>query len=361
MKNDTAKTGVLLVNLGTPDSPHIPAVFRYLIEFLTDGRVIDLPWWQRQALVRGLIVPARCRQSARAYQAIWTKQGSPLKTYGYAARDLLQAQLGTNFQVELAMRYQAPALPQAIETLTGPNIERLLVLPLFPQYASATTGSVHQKVMELISRQQVIPEVHFINNFATHPGLIRAFCAVAAPFALDDYDHILFSFHGLPKRHLQKADKANVCFKTADCCACAAPANRQCYAAQCYATTRALTDALNLAPHRYSITFQSRLGKDPWLEPFTGEVIAKLAQQGKKRVLVFCPSFVCDCLETLYEIGIEYAEEFKHAGGERLDVVPGLNAHPVWIEALATLVHDHMDDHACKTGLPEPMLSAQYV
>lgn len=361
LKNDTTKTGVLLVNLGTPDAPTVPAVFRYLVEFLTDGRVIDLPWWQRQALVRGLIVPARCRQSARAYQTIWTEQGSPLKIYGYALRDLLQAQLGSHFQVELAMRYQAPALSHALEAFAKANIERLLVLPLFPQYASATTGSVHQKVMELISRQQVIPEVRFINNFATHPGLIRAFCAAAEPFALDDYDHILFSFHGLPKRQLHKADKGKVCFKTADCCACAAPKNRQCYAAQCHATARALAAALNLAAHRYSIAFQSRLGKEPWLEPFTSEAIDKLAQQEKKRVLVFCPSFVCDCLETLYEIGIEYAEAFKHAGGERLDLVPGLNAHPVWVEALAALVHEHMGSAAPKGGPLEPHAPLLYV
>jgi len=341
-KADKRKTGVLLVNLGTPNSPSVRDVFRYLIEFLTDGRVIDTAWWQRQLLVRGVIVPLRCRQSARAYQTIWTAEGSPLKLYGYAVRDKLQELLGEEFLVELAMRYQEPSLSKVMARLKQAHLDRLVILPLFPQYASATTGSVHQKVMDIISQAQVIPEVTFINNFATDEGLIASFCAAAEPFDLDSYDHILFSFHGLPKRQLHKADKAYKCFKSAQCCDCLTVDNMHCYSAQCYATARALAGALSLAKSRYSISFQSRLGKEPWLEPFTGEVVKQLARQGKKRVLVFCPSFVCDCLETLYEIGIEYAEEFKHAGGELLELVPGLNAHPVWIAALGSLVKKHL-------------------
>lgn len=335
---DKDKIGVLLVNLGTPDSPSVGDVYRYLIEFLTDGRVVDIPWWRRQLLVRGVIVPARCWQSARSYQKIWTKQGSPLKLYGYTVRDKLQEILGKNFMVELAMRYQEPSLTGAIARFKQAHLDRWIVLPLFPQYASATTGSVNQRVMELISKEQVIPEITFINNFAVDEGLIAAFCAVAEPFDLDSYDHILFSFHGLPKRQLYKVDKARICFKNDQCCSCLTADNMYCYSAQCYATAQSLAEALGLDKKRYSLSFQSRLGKEPWLEPFTSEVIQRLARQGNKRVLVFCPSFVCDCLETLYEIGIEYSQEFKHAGGEVLQLVPGLNAHPLWIEALGSLI-----------------------
>jgi ferrochelatase len=341
-RENKKKTGVLLVNLGTPNSASVSDDYHYLIEFLTDGRVIDIPWLQRQLLVRGVIVPSRCRQSARAYQAIWTETGSPLKLYGYAVRDKLQETLGHGFFVELAMRYQEPSLSGAMMRFKQTQLDRLVILPLFPQYASATTGSVHQKVMEIVSKEQVVPEIIFINNFATDEGLIASFCAAAESFHLDSYDHILFSFHGLPKRQLHKADKSDKCFKSNHCCDRQTADNMHCYSAQCYATARALAEALGLTKNRYSISFQSRLGKEPWLEPFTGEVVQQLAKQAKKRVLVFCPSFVCDCLETLYEIGIEYAEEFKHAGGELLELVPGLNDHPVWIEALGSLVKKHL-------------------
>ena len=331
-------TGVLLVNLGTPNSPSNKDVFRYLIEFLTDRRVIDTSWLNRQLLVRGVIVPSRYRQSARFYRAIWTPQGSPLKVYGYQVKDLLQKKLGPNFSVELAMRYQTPSIEEGITRLIKQGVDRLVIFPLFPQYASATTGSVHEKVMEVLSKLETIPEVHFVNNYATHPALIRAFCAVAQPFALESYDHILLSFHGLPERHLLKADQNAHCLKTKDCCKNFSKKNSACYSAQCYATANALTEALGIPPERYSIAFQSRLGKDPWIQPYTSAVIDDLARQGKKNVLVFCPAFVCDCLETIHEIGIEYAEEFKHAGGTRLDLVPGLNADPAWIDALAEMI-----------------------
>lgn len=332
--------GVLLVNLGTPNSPSPKDVYKYLIEFLTDERVIDTSWLKRQLLVRGVIVPSRYRQSAKAYQAIWMPEGSPLKVYGYRVKAALQSRLGDDFRIELAMRYCSPSIPETLDRLKG--VRQLIVLPFFPHYASATTGSVHQKVMEELVTWDIIPETVLISHYETHPGMIQAFCSAAAPYTLSDYDHILFSFHGLPKRLLCKADRNQHCLKTENCCAQLTSINQDCYSAQCHATARSIAKALKINSDRYSISFQSRLGKEPWLEPYTSEVINNFPKQGKKKVLVFCPSFICDCLETTYEIGVEYAQEFKHSGGIQLDLVPGLNEQPQWIDALIDLIKQHI-------------------
>ncbi len=333
------KTGVLLINLGTPDSPTPKDVYRYLIDFLTDGRVIDFPWLQRQLLVRGVIIPRRYKESAKAYKTIWIEKGSPLKIYGEEVAVALQQALGDDFKVVLAMRYRSPSIADGLQRLMNFNVDRLIIFPLFPQYASSTTGSVHQKVMEVIAQWEVIPEILFINNYAAAPSLIDAFCATASNYSMDNYDHILFSFHGLPQRHLKKADRSGkCCLKTKDCCEKLTETNKNCYSAQCHATAHAIAKKLNIAPLKYSISFQSRLGKDPWIEPYTVDTINQLATDGTKRLLVFCPSFVCDCLETIYEIGIEYTENFKHHGGETLDLVPGLNSHPAWIKALKEMI-----------------------
>jgi ferrochelatase len=335
------KTGVLLVNLGTPDSPDPRDVYRYLIEFLTDERVIDGSWLKRQLLVRGVIVPRRYKQSAKSYQEIWTAEGSPLKVYGYRVKNLLQQRLGSQYVTELAMRYQNPSIRESLNRLIENKCQKIIVLPMFPQYASATTGSVHQNIMEIVSEWQNIPEITLIDQFAAHPALIRAFCASASAYNHEDYDHVLFSFHGLPERYLVQADRSGQCCKKSkNCCAVISEKNQECYSAQCYATADGIVNALKLSPERYSFSFQSRLGKEPWLQPYTSEVIARLAKEGKKRVLVFCPSFVCDCLETIHEIGVEYAEEFKQAGGETLDLVPGLNDRAEWIDALVDFVKE---------------------
>lgn len=342
MSDLSIRTGVLLVNLGTPDSPRLGDVHRYLVEFLTDPRVIDRPWLSRQLLVRGMIVPSRVRQSAHSYQQIWTREGSPLKVFGERVRDKLRKRLGGGCFVELAMRYQHPSISEELERMRGYGLNRLLVLPLFPQYASATTGSVHQKVMEEVSRWEVVPEVILANQFATHSGVMRAFCASAASFPIKEYDHILFSFHGLPLKQLVKADMAGHCMRQAGCCQKPKVANNNCYSAQCYATALSIAASLRLDEADYSVAFQSRLGKDPWIQPYMSEVITKLALEGKKKVLVFCPSFVCDCLETTYEIGVEYAAEFKKHGGEKLDLVPGLNDSEPWLEALEEIVRNYL-------------------
>lgn len=335
------KTGVLLVNLGTPDSFHPKDVRRYLVEFLTDARVIDVPWLWRQILVRGVIIPRRYKQSAACYAKVWTAEGSPLSVYSRHVKDELQISLGESYRVELAMRYRKPSIKQALATLLNENLQRLIVLPLFPQYASATSGSVHQKVMEIVKDFPVIPTITFVNKFFDHPAFIEAFSAAGARYPLAEYDHILFSYHGLPERHLVKADRQAWCFQEKGCCEKLCRKNETCYSAQCFATTQAIASKLNLSKERYSLCFQSRLGKDPWLQPYASETIRELAQTGKKKILVFCPSFVCDCLETLYEFGVEYAAEFKHAGGERLDLVRGLNDSKEWIKALQMIVSEY--------------------
>lgn len=331
------KTGVLLVNLGTPLSPAPRHVFRYLNEFLTDGRVIDLPWLKRQLLVRGCIVPLRYRQSAEAYRQLWTTQGSPLLIHGLEVQHKLQVLLGEHFQVSLAMRYQVPSIATALQELKESHIDALIVLPLFPQYASATTGSVHQKVMELLKNWEVIPQLTLINSFADHPAFIQAFVERASPYLAEPYDHVLFSFHGLPEQQIRKADHCGKCLKQG-CCDQLTGGNRLCYKAQCHMTARAIADGLALSSDRYTICFQSRLGKDPWIQPYTSEMIEKCAIEGRKRLLVLCPAFVCDCLETTVEITHEYGQLFKARGGECLQLVEGLNSHPAWIRALHILV-----------------------
>jgi len=334
------KTGVLLVNLGTPDSPRPKDVHKYLVEFLTDGRVVDKPWIFRQLLVRGFIVPLRYRQSAKSYGQIWMKQGSPLMVYSQKVKVLLQEALGCEYIVELAMRYQNPSIGVALKALVERGIEHLIVIPLFPQYASATTGSVHERVLDIVSKYEVIPKLTLIRNFASDPFYIEAVCTIAREYPLKTYDHFLFSFHGLPERHLTKANAG--CLQSQECCG-----NRDetsckgyfgCYKAECLATATAIAKALGIDDSKFSITFQSRLGKEPWLTPFTNETIQKLAMDGKKQLLVFCPSFVSDCLETIHEIGIEYAAEFVKHGGEALHYVKSLNDHPKWIHALEAMV-----------------------
>lgn len=335
--------GILLVNLGTPNSPSPKDVYRYLIEFLTDGRVIDLPWFLRQLLVRGVIVPTRYKQSARSYREIWTTEGSPLMVYSQKLKQNLQTILSSRFHVEIAMRYQQPSIKDGIKALLKKGIDHLFILPLFPQYASATTGSVHEEVMSVLKELLVIPQLTFLNDFATHPAFIDVFQTIGRRYPLNEYDHFLFSFHGLPQRHLKKADQYDFCLKKKDCCQKICAKNKTCYSAQCYGTALAIAKSLDLPEEKFSICFQSRLGKDAWIQPYTSEMIQQLSKKGCKKVLVFCPSFVCDCLETIFEIGVEYAHEFKQCGGERLDLVKGLNDEPKWVEALKTIILDNLN------------------
>ncbi len=331
-------TAVLLINLGTPQSPKPNDVYRYLIEFLNDERVIDVPWLFRQFLVRGIIVPNRYKASAASYRAIWTSEGSPLMHLSQQLKAGLQSYLGNRYRVELAMRYQEPSIENILLPLLEKRPNHLIIVPLFPQYASATTGSVYQKVMEVMRTAQVFPHLSFISHYFNHPALVEAYKVIATPYLEKPYDHVLFSFHGLPKKQLKEKGCQNSCSKNL-CCYTLSDKNKFCYSAQCYNMAQRLAETLQIPEANYSVSFQSRLGKDPWLEPFTNEKLLSLAKSGQKRVLIFCPSFVSDCLETIFEIDKECREEFILAGGEHLEVVPSLNAHPAWIKALAEIIH----------------------
>jgi len=335
-----AKNGVLLVNLGTPDSPKVSDVRRYLDEFLMDARVIDIPPLQRNLLVRGIIVPFRSPKTAKLYQAIWDPEtGSPLLHISELQTELLRKALGDEYQVELAMRYQNPTIETALERFRTAKIDRLLVIPLFPQYAAACTGSVVEKVMEIMRKWTVFPQLTFVNQFYNHPLMIGAFAENAQAKQVEKFDHVLFSFHGLPVRQLNAVDGTGMhdCEK-AGCRYEINDQNKFCYAAQCYETAKLIAKELQLEQNKYTVCFQSRLGKSPWIQPYTSDVLHTLAKQGAKRLLVLCPAFVADCLETLYEIRVEYGEEFKKLGGDQVELVPSVNDHPKFIEALKQMV-----------------------
>lgn len=333
------KKGVLLVNLGTPDAPTYGAVYRYLQEFLTDGRVIDIPFIPRQLLVRGIIAPFRSNSSAKLYKELWTENGSPLKHYGELVAEQIKEHLDPDiYHVELAMRYQKPSIKSAIKKLQDEGVAEIIVFPLFPQYASATTGSVHQEVMEILAKEQEIPNVKLINSYYDYAPMVKVFADNARQFDLDSYDFIFFSYHGLPQRQLKKASRCNYCLSKPDCCQTLSNENQFCYSAQCHATTKAIAAELGLSEDRYVTSFQSRLGFDDWAKPYTIDVLKERAKMGNKRLLCFSPAFVADCLETIIEIGTEYQEEFEELGGEHIDLVPSLNDNPVWIKAIADLV-----------------------
>jgi len=329
--------GVLLVNLGTPDSPGTGDVRRYLREFLSDPRVIDIPAPARWLLLNAVILPFRPRTSARAYQKVWTADGSPLLVHGRALADGVAKELGEGFAVELAMRYGEPSIPAAIRRLQAAGVARISVLPLFPQYSSAATGSALARVFEVLGGEQNVPALRVLPAFYDDPGFIAAFAGVARPH-LDafDPDYVLFSYHGLPERQVTASDRSGRhCLASDSCCAAIGAANRDCYRAQCFATTRALAAALGIGADRHSVSFQSRLGRTPWIRPYTDQVLPELAGRGVRRVAVMCPAFVADCLETLEEIAIRADAQWRAAGGDALHLVPSLNADPAWTRCVA--------------------------
>lgn len=333
------KTGVLLINLGTPDSPKTSDVRKYLTQFLNDSRVIDINPVARFLLVNGIIVPFRSSKSAKLYQHIWTKDGSPLLTNSIKMKNLLQQQLGENYVVELGMRYQSPSLESALDRLRKAQVEKIIMIPLYPQYASSSTGSSVAEAIRLMQKWEVTPSVEVISKFYDNPDFIDACVDVAKKYSFDDYDYFIFSYHGLPERHIMKGSAhycANTC-KLGSCCDSITKDNQYCYRANCFETTRQLVKKLNIPAGKYETTFQSRLN-DKWIKPYSDKVVAQKAEEGKKKMLVFSPAFVADCLETLYEIGTEYDEIFKEHGGEKITLVESLNDSPKWIEALKNMV-----------------------
>lgn len=331
--------GILLVQLGTPDAPTTKDVRRYLTEFLMDGRVMDIPYINRAMLVRGAIVPRRAPRSAEIYATIWDEEtGSPLLHYSLLQQKLLQEELGDDYHVELAMRYQNPSIESALKKMEPMWLDSVRVIPLFPQYASATTGSVIDKTMEIMRKWQYFPEVSFVSNFHDDPDVIGVIVDHAKKHDLSEFDHFLFSYHGLPVRQLSKVDPTGE-LKCPDfgCDTCQTSANSYCYLSQCYGTTRAIVDILQIPEEKYTVCFQSRLGKTPWIQPYTSDTLEKLAKEGKKKLLVFSPAFVADCIETLDEVEVEYAEDFKAMGGEEVKLVESLNTNSKWIQALKRL------------------------
>jgi protoporphyrin/coproporphyrin ferrochelatase len=332
------KTAVLLVNVGTPDSPSVNHVRSYLFQFLNDRRVIDLPLIPQKLLVNGIIVPFRAPKSAKLYRELWTPDGSPLMILSRSLQRKLQSALGEEFVVFLAMRYANPNLKDVLDTIRKKGFKKLIVAPLFPHYASSTTGTVAQRVMELTSKWYVIPEIRIVGQFYDHPKYIDAFCQRAREHDLTGYDHILFSYHGLPNSQVNKTHP-EITSKTCNCQEEFPEHGRFCYKATCYETTRKIAGKLGLDKKQYSTAFQSRLTNN-WLEPFSDEVIKRKAREGAKKILVLAPAFVTDCLETTHEIGVEYQELFEKEGGEKIQLVESLNDHPLWIELLSELVRN---------------------
>jgi ferrochelatase len=330
------RIGVLLINLGTPDSPRVNDVRSYLSQFLNDPRVIDIPWLWRKLLVNFAIVPFRAPKSAKIYEKLWTANGSPLLYYGLTVQRLLQQALGPPYDVHLAMRYKNPSIPEVLREMRKRNFSKIIVLPMFPHYASSSTGSALDEVMRNMRTWWVIPESKFISQYYDHPLFIDAIVARGKAHDLNEYDHILFSYHGLPVRQVNKVHPGGTC-EDYHCDDEVSDANQYCYRAVCFATTRLIAARLEIPKGKYTVCFQSRLDKE-WLMPFSDKVIESSARQGMKKLLVFSPAFTADCLETIVEIGQEYDQLFRDHGGEKVQLVESLNDHPLWIECLKDLV-----------------------
>lgn len=338
MEKIKIKTGVLLLQLGTPMSPSTSDVRKYLREFLTDSRVIDIPWLPRQLLVQGIIAPIRAPKSARLYREIWQKDGSPLLIYGNKVREKLQDVLGSDYQVELGMRYQIPSIKEALGKLELIKPAKIIIVPLFPQFASSSTGSALEQTLGIISKWEVIPSLKVVSSYYSDPDYINLWIQKGRTFNVDSYDRVMFTFHGIPWRHIRKSGCENNCQAGPSECPAIDIRNHTCYRAQCFANARAVAEGLEIQKDKILISFQSRLGNDPWLTPYTDKELIALAKQGIKNVLVFSMSFSADCLETIYEISEENQHIFQQNGGGKLQLVPSLNDDNGWITYLRKLV-----------------------
>ncbi len=357
-----APLGILLLNLGTPDSPTTGAVRRYLRQFLSDPRVMDISPIGRFFLLNFIILPLRSPKSAEAYRLVWTENGSPIIEHGRNLTKLVQQSLDAKtpngYKVKLAMRYGQPSIENIMQEFHDEGIDSIKVVTLFPQYASATIGSSIEEVYRVANQQLNIPTITATPAYYDHPGYIGAFAEVTTKavanedVAIKDYDHYLFSFHGLPERHILKAeqednpDQTKHCLIDGTCCQEITARNRNCYRAQCYATARGIAQELNLADGTWSVSFQSRLGREQWIEPYTDVRIEELAKSGVKSMAILSPAFVADCLETLEELGIRGKESFMEAGGEKFIMIPSLNTNPRWVETVVDIATTDPNDIA---------------
>ena len=343
-----SERAVLLANLGSPDNTDIPSVRRYLNQFLMDPYVIQLPWLLRRLIVGLFVLPFRPKRSAEAYRSIWTKEGSPLITL---SMNLLTAiKNKTDLPVAMCMRYGTPSIESEILKLSRePGVKEILFIPLYPHYADSTVTTSVKEAERVLKKHQLDIQLQVLRPFYNHPDYISALVNSAESYLEDTtaYDHVVFSYHGLPELHITKSDPTgNHCLKRENCCQVASPAHATCYRHQVFETTRLFVEKTGLEEKDYTVAFQSRLGRAKWLEPSTENTLRTLAENGKKKVLVLCPAFVTDCLETLEEIEIQGAETFREAGGNTLTLVPCLNAHPDWVCTLTQWISEYPESAA---------------
>ncbi|MBC7536248.1 MAG: ferrochelatase [Ferruginibacter sp.] len=337
------KRGIVLMNLGSPDSTATVDVRRYLNEFLMDERVIDIPYLARVLLIKGIIVPFRAPKSAEAYKEIWTDKGSPLVE---TTRQLQQAlQRLVDMPVEIAMRYGNPSAKEGFDKLLKrlPDLQEVIAVPLYPHYAMSSYETAVEHAKEIHAKNNYPFSLEFVKPYYNNPGYIHALAERMRPFMAREFDHILFSYHGVPQRHIRKSDVTGChCLRTPDCCDVASPAHDFCYRHQCFTTVKLVTEKLGIPKNKFSISFQSRLGKG-WLQPFTDKRLEDMPKEGIKKLLIICPAFVSDCLETLEEIAMRGKESFMEAGGETYEMIPCLNVEPLWVETLKELVKQTPD------------------
>lgn len=330
------KRGIVLMNLGSPDSTKVKDVRRYLNEFLMDERVIDTPYLLRLFLVKGIITPFRASKSAEAYSIIWTKEGSPLVQLTKQLRSALQAEV--DVPVEMAMRYGNPSIEFAFEELLKKekDLDEVIAIPLYPHYAMSSYETAVENAKEVHQKNKYKFKLNFIKPYYNEEHYIEALAENIKPYLEQEHDHILFSYHGIPERHLLKSDTTGChCLKTEDCCNVPSAAHATCYRHQCLTTMKLVVEKLGIPENKYSFSFQSRLGRDPWLKPYTDFRLADMPKEGIRKLLILCPAFVSDCLETLEEIALRGKETFMEAGGESYTMIPCLNVHPLWVKTLA--------------------------
>jgi protoporphyrin/coproporphyrin ferrochelatase len=334
--------GLLLINLGTPRAPRPREVRRYLREFLSDPRVLDMPASLRWLVLELAILPFRPRRSAAQYAKIWTERGSPLLVLSRALAEKVQQRLGESAVVELAMRYGTPSIPDAFASFIKRGIRRIVVFPLYPQYSSAATGSSLEAVLRFASREWNVPQLAIVPPFFDHPRYIDCFVEAAEPCIREvEPERVFFSFHGLPERQIRKSDRTGAhCLQSADCCERPGEVLADCYRAQCFTTAKLIAGALAIPMEERIVCFQSRLGRTPWIQPFTDVEVRETARRGVKRAVVVVPSFVTDCLETLEEIALRASTDWRAHGGHTLRLVPSLNDRDSWADAVVTIARE---------------------